>query len=204
MADTNPNSRLEAFCDGVFAIALTLLIIDIKIPSSATINSTADLWLALKHLAPSVFAFLLSFVVILITWVSHHASLRLVNGSSVSFIYANGLLLFTVVFLPFPTALLGEYLSTDHAAPAVILYDATLALQAVGWILLTKAALHSQLLKNDKAASTIRQSRKFGYFAFTVYSLCAFIAFWFPLTVAIITTIIWIFWLIYGITMQHE
>ena len=51
MAETNPNSRLEAFCDGVFAIALTLLIIDIKIPASATINNIVDFWLALYHLA---------------------------------------------------------------------------------------------------------------------------------------------------------
>lgn len=60
MAETNPNSRLEAFCDGVFAIALTLLIIDIKIPSSETINTTNDSWLALKHIVPSIFTFVLS------------------------------------------------------------------------------------------------------------------------------------------------
>jgi uncharacterized membrane protein len=204
MAESNPNSRLEAFCDGVFAIALTLLIIDIKIPSSVPVNNTADLWLALRHIAPSVFAFLLSFVVILITWVNHHASLQLVNRSSVSFIYANGFLLLTVVFLPFPTALMGEYLSTDHAAPAVILYDATLALQAIGWVLLTIAALHSQLHRDEKAASTIRDSRKFGYIAFAVYSLCAIVAFWFPLSIAIITTLIWIFWLMWGMSVKHE
>jgi uncharacterized membrane protein len=107
MAETNTNSRLEAFCDGVFAIALTLLIIDIKIPSSVTIDTTNDVWLALKHIVPSIFSFLLSFAVILITWVNHHAALKLVNKSSPPFIYANGLLLLSVVFIPFPTALLG-------------------------------------------------------------------------------------------------
>jgi len=55
MSEPNPNSRLEAFCDGVFAIALTLLIIDIKIPSTTEINNTADFWHALGHVAPSVF-----------------------------------------------------------------------------------------------------------------------------------------------------
>jgi len=129
--------RLEAFCDGVFAIALTLLIIDVKIPSTEKINNTADFWLALKHMAPSIFAFGLSFTIILITWVNHHAGLKLVNKTSASFIYANGFLLLTVVFIPFPTSLMGEYILTDHASPVVILYDSTLALQAVGWILLT-------------------------------------------------------------------
>src|SRR5258705_269233 len=112
MSETNPNSRLEAFCDGVFAIALTLLIIDIKIPSTEKINTTADFWLALKHIAPSIFAFVLSFIIILITWVNHHGALRLANKTSPSFIYANGFLLLSVVFMPFPTALMGEYILT--------------------------------------------------------------------------------------------
>src|SRR5262245_56351642 len=140
MSESNPNTRLEAFCDGVFAIALTLLIIDIKIPSTIEINNTADFWQALKHITPSLFSFVLSFTVILITWVNHHNNLKLINKSSASFIYANGFLLLIVVFIPFPTSLLGEYLLTDHAAPAVVLYDFVLALQSIGWILMTGTA----------------------------------------------------------------
>jgi len=204
MAEANPNSRLEAFCDGVFAIALTLLIIDIKIPSTEIINNTSDFWLALKHIAPSIFAFLLSFAIILITWVNHHNSLKLINKSSVSFIYANGFLLLTVVFIPFPTSLIGEYLFTDHLAPAVILYNSLLAFQAIGWILLTRTALKNQLTKNEKSALTIRKNGKFGYFAFAVYILCAIIAFWFPLTITITTALIWIFWLLWGVNIKTE
>src|SRR6476660_7770586 len=100
MIETNPNSRLEAFCDGVFAIALTLLIIDVEIPSSVVIASTTDFWSALRNIFPSIFAFLLSFTLIFITWANHHATLKLVNKSSSSFVYANGLLLLTVVFIP--------------------------------------------------------------------------------------------------------
>src|SRR5260221_3135555 len=138
MTEANANARLEAFCNGVFAIALTLLIIDIKIPASETINTTNDFWLALKHLLPSIFAFLLSFVIIFITWVNHHAVLKLVNRSSPFFIYANGFLLLTVVFIPFPAALLGEHLFTDYAAPAVVLYSAVNGLQAIARILLSR------------------------------------------------------------------
>ena len=75
MSATTPSSRLEAFCDGVFAIAITLLIIDIKIPSTEKIDSTADFVQALKHVAPSIFAFVLSFI-ILITWVNHHNAFK--------------------------------------------------------------------------------------------------------------------------------
>jgi len=204
MSESNPNSRLEAFCDGVFAIALTLLIIDIKIPSTKEINSTTEFWQELKHIIPSVFAFLLSFIIVLITWVNHHNSLKMLNRSSASFIYANGLLLLTVVFIPFPTSLIGEHILTNHAAPAVILYDSTLAIQAVSWILFTTAALKDQLAKNEKLRSSIRDNRKFGYFAFVLYTLFAIIAIWVPFAIAIITTITWIFWLIWGIRIKHE
>jgi TMEM175 potassium channel family protein len=204
MSETNPNSRLEAFCDGVFAIALTLLIIDIKIPSTEKINTTADFWLALKHILPSVLAFVLSFVIILITWVNHHNALKLVNRSSAPFIYSNGFMLLTVVFIPFPTALMGEYILTDHAAPAVILYDSTLAIQAISWILVTGSALKDHLCKNEKSILQTRANGKFGYFAFALYSLCAILAIWFPLSIAIITIITWIFWLIWGIRIKHE
>jgi len=204
MAEENPNSRLETFSDGVFAIALTLLIIDIKLPSSVTINNTAEFWFALKHIAPSIFAFVLSFILILITWVNHHACLKLVNKSSASFIYSNGFLLLTVVFLPFPTALMGEYILTDHAAPAVCLYNAIVAIQGVAWVLLCGTALENQLTKNEKSTMQMHANRRNGYFAFMVYSLLAIIAFWFPLTIAVVTTLTWIFWLIFGINIKHE
>ncbi len=81
MAEANANSRLETFCDGVFAIALTLLIIDVRLPAPESIASTSEFWRALQHLTPTVFAFVLSFGIILITWVNHHAALKLVNKS---------------------------------------------------------------------------------------------------------------------------
>src|SRR5262252_5544404 len=176
MADGHPNTRLEAFCDGVFAIALTLLIIDIKIPAPEGIGTTRELWLALRHLGPSIFAFVLSFAIILITWVNHHALFTLVNKSSATFIYANGFLLLTVVFMPFPTALVGEYLLTDHAAPAVVIYNSVIAVNAIAWILISGAALRSQLTRDDTSTSLMRQNRRNGYFAFVVYSLLALIA----------------------------
>lgn len=204
MAETNANSRLEAFCDGVFAIALTLLIIEIKIPPSVKIDTTYDFWVALKQVAPSIFTFILSFTVILISWVNHHGILKLVNKSTGSFIYANGFLLLTVVFIPFPTALLGQYILTDHSAPAVILYDSTLAFQAIAWILMARVALKNHLNKDEKSALTMREGGKYGFFAFIIYSLCAILAIWFPHTIAFITTVIFIFWLMFGIQLKHE
>ena len=206
MAEINPNSRLEAFCDGVFAIALTLLIIDIKIPPTENIKTNAELWLALGHLSASIFAFLLSFIVILITWVNHHSALKLVNRSSPHFIYANGLLLLTVVFVPFPTALLGDNIFTDHAAPAVFLYAAVFAVQAIAWNLVNRTALDRRrpLTKNEQTTLLMRGMYKKSYYAFFFYALCTVFALWFPQTIAIIISVSWIVWLIVSINIKRE
>jgi uncharacterized membrane protein len=199
MSEKSPNARLEAFCDGVFAIALTLLIIDIKAPSSAAIARSAALWHALAGSLPSIFAFLLSFAIIFITWMNHHSIFKSLNRSSGGFIYANAFLLLTVVFIPFPTALLGSYLLTDHAAPAVVIYNAVIALQAVGWVLFCGAALGDKLTKDDAATATLRTSLRNAWLSVGLYSALAVGAVWFPQPVAAVTTLTWIFWLVFGI-----
>lgn len=198
------NARLAAFCDGVFAIALTLLIVDVRIPEGASTATSAELWRALARLAPTVFAFLLSFVIIFITWVNHHGALKLVRQSSSPFFYANALLLLTVVFIPFPTVLLGAYITTDHAAPAVVLYDAVLAVQAIGWLLLTAAALRGGLVRDEESIATMREAHRNGYFALALYGLLAIAAFWFPVVVAILTTMSWLFWLTLSVRLRHS
>jgi uncharacterized membrane protein len=205
MAETNVNSRLEAFCDGVFAIALTLLIIEISIPSSESIKTTTDVWVALQHLLPAIFAFLLSFLVIFITWVNHHATLKLVSKSSPAFVYANGFLLLTIVILPFPTALLSEYLFTDHATPAVVIYAAVNALQALSWIILSQTVLKPKALtKDDKSTLTIQSNRRNLQAALIIYILCAVLAFWFPQAIALVLGLIWIGWLFVGVRIMGE
>jgi uncharacterized membrane protein len=202
MAESNPNARLETFCDGVFAIALTLLIIDIKIPAGERIATTNELWVALEHLLPRTFAFLLSFVIIFISWVNHHNALKLVARSSSAFIYANGVLLLSVVIMPFPTALLGETLLTDHAAPAVVLYAVVNGLQSLGWILMIRAALKPKsLIRNASAAAVARGNLRNASIAVIIYSICALLAIWFPLAVALLITVIWTAWLIIGINL---
>ena len=204
MPEANPNARLEMFCDGVFAIALTLLIIDIKLPTTVEINSTADLWLELRHILPSIFAFVLSFAIILITWVNHHNALKLASNSSTAFIYANGLLLLSVVFIPFPTSLIGEFILTDHAAPAVIIYNLVLVLQSLAWALISTAGLNGNLAKNEKAIQETRKNRNYAYYSILGYSVLAVLSVWFPFTVVMITMLLWILWMMLGINIKHS
>jgi uncharacterized membrane protein len=190
------NTRLEAFCDAVFAIALTLLVIDLKLPADAHIETSADLWRALRDLLPRFFAFVMSFGTIFITWVSHHEALRLITRSSPRFIYANGFLLLTIAIVPFPTALLGEHVLGAHAAPAVVLYSATSMLQALGWLLVTGAALGpSRLVRDDAAAAQMGKLRRDARRAAAFYTACAVAAAWLPLAIAILITITWSVWL---------
>ena len=189
------NQRLEAFCDGVFAFALTLLIIDVRAPEASAASSTPALWAALARLGPAVFAFLLSFAVILITWINHHNTLRLVPRGSATFMYANGLLLLSVVCIPFTSSLLGAFILTNAATPAVVLYEGVLAAQAVGWIAVTSAALRDDLATEPTAAGELRKRRNSGYGALGLYGALALLALWVPRAVAIATAVTWLIWL---------
>ncbi len=202
--EKNPNARLEMFCDAVFAIALTLLIIDVKIPPTTPIRNTADFWQALANIVPSILAFVLSFAIILITWVNHHNAFKLAVKTSPAFIYANGLLLLSVVFIPFPTSLIGEYILTDHAAPAVIVYNLVLTLQAFAWALICTSGINGNLAKSEKAVQQIRKNRTYAYFSIVGYAVLATLSIWIPVFVLMITMLLWILWLLNGINIKES
>ena len=198
----NPNTRLEAFCDGVFAIALTLLIIEVRISPLKNIQTNKDLWDAIKDIAPSISAFLLSFIIIFISWVNHHAVMRMVHKASASFLYANGFLLLTIVIIPFPTALLGEHLFTKHSVPAVVLYSFTQTIGALGWTLVARTAIKHNLERDKHALLKLKSTVVKSGGAIIFYSACAVAAFWFPTAIAVIITISWLVWLFYGLNMK--
>ena len=204
MTETSPDARLEAFSDGVFSVALTLLITGIAIPATAEINNNADFWRALEQILPSFFAFLLSFGIVLITWVNHHSALKLIYRTSLPFAYANGLLLLGVVFIPFPTSLLGEHLFTDHSSPAVVLYSGVCSLQGIGWFFLTRTALNpSDLLTRDEQSTlAMRNNHRYSYFAIALYTACGIAALWLPQAIAIVITLIWLFWLLWPVAWK--
>ena len=85
--------RVEAFSDGVFAIAITLLILEIKVPKLSARQPTGGARPGAPRLWPSFLAFLLSFFAILIMWINHHGLFNLVRRVSPGFLYANGFLL---------------------------------------------------------------------------------------------------------------
>src|SRR5512135_586712 len=172
MHEDNETVRIEAFSDGVFGIAMTLLVIEIKVPGPELV-AAHGLAHALVALWPSYLAFLTSFATILVIWVHHHWVFGLITRNDHSFLYWNGLLLFFVTFVPFPTALLAEYLLHPQARVAANLYTGTflgisLAFDALWRHASTRLlSVDATNAKREEAAQVTRQYR-FGpplYFA---------------------------------------
>lgn len=116
--------RIEAFSDGVFAIAITLLVLEIRIPSQVDV-ANLGLWVAIVSAWPSFLAFVTSFVTILVIWVHHHWIFSVTVKVDHALFYWNGLLLLLVTFIPFPTGLLAAYLTHPDAKTAASVYTGT-------------------------------------------------------------------------------
>ncbi len=138
--------RLEAFSDGVFAIAITLLILEVKIPHIQEVGPSSlarQLW----HLWPSYGAYVLSFVMIGIYWANHHYICRYFVRSDHAFNLLHVLFLMCVSFIPFPTAILGQYVTHPEARhAAVAFYVLGMLLPAVAWLLIWLYASHKHRL----------------------------------------------------------
>jgi uncharacterized membrane protein len=120
-------ARIEAFSDGVFAIAITLLILEIKVPGPAG----GDLTLQLLKQWPSYLAFVLSFFFIGIMWINHHRLFNHIKRSDNMLLVLNLLLLLGVTAVPFPTAVLAQNFGYSGQRVAMFLYNGTYFLIAI-------------------------------------------------------------------------
>ena len=196
MSQNKSLSRLEMFSDGVFAIAITLLILEIKVPPIDSIHSADDLVNALLHLWPSYFAFVYSFGGILVQWILHHNTFNHLDKTSRSFLYTNGFLLFTIVFFPFPTALLAEYINTEYAMPAIVFYGMASVINALAWFLFIRSIKKPKRLLNDAfSPEEYNKLRAGNHFALIVYASTALLAIWLPYTSLIISVALWALWI---------
>src|SRR5262245_19188997 len=128
---TYSTTRLEAFSDGVYAIAITLLILEIKVPPLARIES-AGLWRTLAAQWPSFLAYALSFAIIGIMWSNHHNVFRYIARTDQMLILLNSALMFCTAFLPFPTAVLADCLESPAVrSQATVFYGLTLTVTAI-------------------------------------------------------------------------
>lgn len=187
--------RLEAFSDGVFAVAITLLAFDLKVPHLDPPYSSSKLAAVLFDQWPSYVPFLTSFATILIMWVSHHNLFKLIRKSDTLFMFANGFLLLMVTVVPFPTGLVAEYLTTPAATAACITYAGIFVVISMAYnILWWAAAYHHRLLRPNLAATHLKMLTRNYLLGFPSYLLAVFLAFWNPYVSMGICAILWVFW----------
>ncbi|MBA3823232.1 MAG: DUF1211 domain-containing protein [Ktedonobacterales bacterium] len=183
--------RVEAFSDGVFAIAITLLVLNIHVPS----GRAEDLGQQLLQGWPTYVAYVLSFVTVLLMWVSHHAMFRSIVRVDHGFLLLNGVLLMLIAVVPFPTSLLASYIGTGAALAAAV-YSGTFFLVAVCFSgLWWYAAAHGLMAPVSDPAFARRTARRYasGPVLYLVSFALAFINIFASLAIYIALQIFYLF-----------
>jgi len=185
MTDRTDTARLEAFCDGVFAIAITLLVIEIHVPHAGEVARLGGLWPALGVRWPSYLGYTISFLTIGIMWTNHHAVLEYVRRADRSFLLINVAFLMTVAFLPFPTAVLAEYV--NHPAErvaATAFYGGALFVIAIGFNALWLVGIRDRSRighADPEAVNTISRRYRMGPIGYAAATALAFVNVWLSL-----------------------
>lgn len=172
--------RLEAFCDGVLAIAITLLVLEIRAPILEH-ASAALLWEALVQRWPVVLATILSFAAIASYWVNHHHMMRALRGVDHGFILLTLLWLLAVCLMPFATAVLGEYmLHDDSIVVAAPFYLGSLMLPSLSWCLGWLWARRRALVNPAISSAQLRRLDGMFVVSTALHGLWVILAFWWP------------------------
>jgi uncharacterized membrane protein len=183
-------ARFEAFSDGVFAIAATLLILELSAKPGA------DLGNELLHLWPSYLAYVTSFLTIGIIWMNHHYTVSLLGRTDRTFQFLNILLLLTIAFLPFPTKLVAQNLANDGEKAAALVYGATFVLMAALHLVWWRyARTDRRLVAEGVPDSALRAVDRAYLPGIPMYGLVFVVAFFSPLAAVFITFAIAAFYL---------
>ena len=186
--------RLEAFSDGVFAVAITLLVIEIAVPTGE------DLWHQLKEEWPSFASFFVSFWVIGIIWVNHHGLLDHLKRTDRPVLYLNLLVLMTVVFIPFSTALMADHLKSgaDEKVAALVYALAFLAMGIAFNLFWTYIVKHRRELGVEIPDEEVRRMSVGFMIGGPLYAVAVIMAFISPAVVLIITGAVAAYYMVAG------
>ena len=178
-------SRLEAFSDGVFAVAITLLALDLAVKGPGN----GDLASLLGHRWPAFVAYLISFFTIGIIWVNHHSMMNGVVAVTRGLLYLNLLLLAVVVTIPFATSTLADYLldGRPNANTAAALFAGVFELMSIAFALVSEWVLRHDQYVRDPMSAAAKKPARLSFYAGQVPYLIAFVVAFFNVwaTVAI-------------------
>jgi uncharacterized membrane protein len=188
-SEEKETGRLEAFSDGVFAIAITLLILQIPVPDLT--KNAPDLLTQLGNQWATYLAYLVSFMVILVMWVNHHIIFRLIHRTDQLFLILNGLLLMVITFVNYPMAVLARSLQESKVPEdrlmfdqhtAALLYNGTFIVIAIIYNVLWRYASRNRRLLSKSAdpllVETINKQYRFGPLFYAAAFLLAILSVW--------------------------
>ncbi|CAN5834441.1 TMEM175 family protein [soil metagenome] len=191
-------ARIEAFSDGVFCVAVTLLAIEIGVEVNKD-ETNAGLAASIFKLWPVILAYFISFVNILLAWIGHHGLFENLHDTDSFVMITNGLLLMLIALVPFPTKTLGLFLETDAFKTAVIFYTGYFVLISLAFLLLWHAASRKQgLLIHGFTAAQIKlftRNENIGLFCNSIILATAFISPWVALAFSFV---MWIYWIVFA------
>jgi TMEM175 potassium channel family protein len=169
--------RLEAFSDGVMAIAITLLVLEIKVPQLEAALSAREALLALAALAPKFLGYLLSFFFIAVFWINHHRFFHLIRHVDTGLLWLNILLLLALSFIPFPTGMIGDY---PRNSTALALFAVVLMTAGIAFNLMWRHAEARRLFHDGVSMMLVGRAKARGVVGPVLYALAALLAFVLP------------------------
>lgn len=178
-------SRVEAFSDGVLAIIITIMVLELKAPADEDIGALWRLW-------PVLIAYLLSYAYIAIYWVNHHRLLGFARAVTGGLLWANMALLFTLSLVPFTTAYLGEH---RFGRDATLLYLASLLLAALAYFVLQTRVAHTGA-RDAAAVRYHRATLRKGIAAIAIYALGMMLSFATPALGTACAALVAVFWML--------
>jgi uncharacterized membrane protein len=187
--------RIEAFSDGIFGVAITLLAIEIGIGEYQSATNL-NLWERLIEKWPEYFAYFNSFATVLLIWMGHHKIFEKIWKAGHSVLLLNGLVLLFVVLFPFPTKTVGTFIGTGAVNTAVAVYAGFTGVIVVSMLLLNIGIVNDprSIINPEKNLPWFKNQIRQQLFAIIVYGIAVFLAFYKPAISLMLTFGMWVFW----------
>jgi uncharacterized membrane protein len=190
-----PLERLELFADAVFAIAITLLVIEIHVPELPRGSSSSAYWQELIHLLPSFFGYVLSFLVIGRFWMIHHSAFACTKRFQPSFLWPNIHLLLLIAFMPFATAFMTKNLG--QFVPALLYNSVLVLVSLLSWRVVRIVTDETYAGASGSEAAHLRFFRMRTVAILVASLLAVLLSFWWPgySQLGLVTTPLWLWML---------
>jgi uncharacterized membrane protein len=198
-------ARLEAFSDGIFSVAITLLAIEIGI-SEYDGATNLNLWHKILEKWPEYFTYFNSFATVLLIWIGHHKIINQIRSASQSVLLLNGMVLLFVVLFPFPTKTVGAFIGTNAENTAVAFYAGFTGLIVLSMLLLNVGIVSNVklMISAERSLPWFRKMIKGQLIGVTVYGIATLVAFYSPAIALLMTFAMWVFWAIVTIDTNED